>query len=548
MSLPCLEALSPLLNRAYLVQQLKVVLEFARRNLRQLDRNSSIWTDDIDPYVSVIDKVVVETALLVLIASRVAPESQELGEGTTELAGELAKVARSERNQVMLLRYPHTAASLGISHVILTCLGHRDAVFDVLVDRAFESGHVHAVERLPYRLADLRWLCGLRRPEAPPAFEDLVPHTMLVTGAHPIYMSVADVYALTHDLMYISDFGCRPLSSLVDVQRVSAMVDAALAWHIGTQNFDVLAELLLGAALLGGSWSPYARLAWCLLATTWDEFGFLPCPTFQGKEFSMLTGDDAAAYAFKHTYHTTYVAGILCAVLLRHPEHDATPALWTGPTPVLPDVLRRSEEAIAGAFEFCRAVPASLNWTFGEIAALDASIDAHAGPADGCEIIGANSRNGNSTALFLQRFCRADRRRGTQWTRIINDSVLSDDECALVLSDTLLIEAARQYDLAVFAATLAEASRLDTPASPTFLEAIEFLIRQQMPSGALGAPFVTGENLRSPAAAEITAGLAQSLAVAIARVAPKTEVETCSKNGGSVTQPGTSVHQIVEAT
>ena len=64
----------------------------------------------------------------------------------------------------------------------------------------------------------------------------------------------------------------------------------------------------------------------------------------------------------------------------------------------------------------------------------------------------------------------------------------------------------------MLARALLEATYLPTPPSLTFLEATAFLIRQQLPSGAIGAYFLLEENLRMPESIAITRSLGDCLA------------------------------------
>jgi uncharacterized PurR-regulated membrane protein YhhQ (DUF165 family) len=80
------------------------------------------------------------------------------------------------------------------------------------------------------------------------------------------------------------------------------------------------------------------------------------------------------------------------------------------------------------------------------------------------------------------------------------------------LSDGVLIQAARHYDLATLAGALTDAVRLALPSTTTFLEATNFLIHQQHRSGALGARCTIEKNLNSLNAVIVTASLAARLA------------------------------------
>jgi hypothetical protein len=187
-----------------LEERLISVLDFASRHTSRISEYGDFWADEIDPFVSLGDKIVVEGSLLALIASRV--ESPIVKEHARKLADQLSPLARSHRNKSLLLRFPHTASSLGMAHVALSAAGKVDREFDALLAAAFASGHVEASERPSFRDMELRWLLSIYQGRDP-AYRDFLGSSILTTKAHPIYMSSPEAYAVTHAVMYVTDFG-----------------------------------------------------------------------------------------------------------------------------------------------------------------------------------------------------------------------------------------------------------------------------------------------------------------------------------------------------
>jgi hypothetical protein len=428
--------------------------------------------------------------LLSLLASRIAGAGAALDVELAALVSLVAPLTRSESNQVRLLRFPQTAASIGIGHVCLSALGNHDEPFEALMRRAFSSGHVDAIERLPYRAMDLAWLRSLHNPNEPPSFQGAMAHSILSSCAHPVYMAEMDAYAITHALMYLTDFGERGVPVDVSYERVSDMVDACLAWQLLTANMDLMGELLVGTALLGAAWSPYARLAMGMLMAVWDEFGFLPSAAFDVERYRALSGDEASAYAFHHVYHTTYVAGILCEVLLRCPERRPRHEAWTRSLDADSSLLSRCEDVVRAAHAFC-----SLHGSDrpGHISDLPTTVEVTL----------------ERTIAEVEHYPDPCGRPGAPWTAAIAANVaVAPAELALVLNDALLIHAARDYNLPVLVAALLERAASSLPLSRTLLEATAFLCGQQMPCGAIGAYFVVPENCSSPQSTVVTATFA----------------------------------------
>ncbi|GAA0516414.1 DUF6895 family protein [Deinococcus depolymerans] len=293
------------------------VLDHARRTVQMLSVVNDPWQTPLDAYATLADKIVMETALLILVTGRVPQAPPALVEASQALAAHLVPYIRSDRHRALLRRHPHAAVSLGMAHQALQEAGFPDAAFDALVADAFTSRQAQAAERLPYRHLEMLWLQTLRgQPPSTAAWAAAVQCSLLANEAHAVHMTADSVYALTHGLMYVTDFGQQALPPDVDQDGVTRMLDACLAWHAVSENLDLVGELLLGAVMTGTANTPPARFAWAVLNYTWAEFGFLPCPSFDLSTYLSLPDDERAAYAYVHTYHTTYVAGILSAVIL----------------------------------------------------------------------------------------------------------------------------------------------------------------------------------------------------------------------------------------
>jgi hypothetical protein len=251
---------------------------------------------------------------LLLIARRVASKNDAIERGCTALGEELCSVIRNERLRTLLVCSPQTAATLGAGHVFLMAAGFPNPEFESLVSEALDGGFAGTVERVPYRLMDQRWTQNLIGGAQP--FDDLLPFSILSGCAHAFYMTPADAYAVTHSIMYLTDFGRSDLPAAAKQSSVKTMVEAGLAWNIVSEDFDMLAEFLINAECLDLQYSGYAKFAWEVVDRVWLYFGFLPGPTFDIAKYRSLVKDNAAAYAFQQMYHTIFVSGMLCAVAL----------------------------------------------------------------------------------------------------------------------------------------------------------------------------------------------------------------------------------------
>jgi len=126
-----------------------------------------------------------------------------------------------------------------------------------------------------------------------------------------------DIYAFTHAVMYASDLGERVVVLPRPSRAVAADADAALAFSLDSNDFDLAGEVMLTWPMLGLVWSPAAIFAFRLLADVEDDVGFLPGSTFDFTRYQALTGDERARFALLTSYHTAYVMGFLCALALK---------------------------------------------------------------------------------------------------------------------------------------------------------------------------------------------------------------------------------------
>ena len=88
-----------------------------------------------------------------------------------------------------------------------------------------------------------------------------------------------DICAFTHALMYVRDFNNRPLRLPRAKRLILADAEAALAWCLGEQDYDLAGEVLLARPLTRTDWNAVAGFGFRVLATVEDEAGFLPAPS-----------------------------------------------------------------------------------------------------------------------------------------------------------------------------------------------------------------------------------------------------------------------------
>ena len=431
---------------------LQSALDMAVYGLRHLDANPSFWQESIDNYATIKDKLIIESLLLVLVVRRWSDCPAQVQQSLQAICACCAPHVYTAQNWMLLSRYPHTAVTLGISHIALQEMGFGNARFGHLVQAAFHTRQVHAIDRLPYRAMEVRWLQSLVLPHQHIDFADLLSASLLNAPAHALRMSTADSYALTHALMYLTDFGEKETPIGVPTSQLEALIDQLIAVQIVNENLDVLGELLMALVFLRKPWSVRAQFAWQFLSQTWQQNGFLSSPGFDLAQYTACdTSAKAQAYAFKNTYHTLYVGAILCSLLLRR----TAPFAKTGT-----DTNHRT-----------LAAPAPYARLQSVMQAMD-----------------------QCPSLHGIAHC--------QWTQVMQGSVMPADELSALLCDGLAVHATQHYDLITLCTLLENhiASQAEAAAQnhaphciawPEMLREVLSLLTLQAQSGLLPLELIT---------------------------------------------------------
>jgi hypothetical protein len=137
----------------------------------------------------------------------------------------------------------------------------------------------------------------------------------LCTGVDLLKATWDDAYALTHALVYATDFGRVSLPDHIDRHHLLGTAEAIAVKALDEDDLDLLAEVLMAPAILKVDWTPTLSFAWEVLERVWKEFGFVPGPGIPPAE-----GDETRIQKVRRVlgtvYHTTFAAGICCATLI----------------------------------------------------------------------------------------------------------------------------------------------------------------------------------------------------------------------------------------
>jgi uncharacterized protein DUF6895 len=301
-----------------LTRRLCHALDIAKQTVERLALNGYIDSSDSGNNVRAA-KVISETAVL-LVAASSANDNDQIRERNECVAQLLIPHARSSRMLLGICLESAVAMDYALAHVCLTSLGYPDAGVDELLRQSRGSQVRAGRERVPHRVLEQQWLAALWNKSEQALNKD-TPSTALNSVLNqPLDLlsgSREDVYAFTHALMYVTNFGICPARLPRRRNVILAEAEAALGRCLDEDDYDLGGEVLLTWPLTGKSWSAVAAFGFRVLAHVEDKAGFLPAPSTRLQRLNQLHGNHGTDYLLATAYHTTYVMGLLCATALR---------------------------------------------------------------------------------------------------------------------------------------------------------------------------------------------------------------------------------------
>lgn len=272
---------------------------------------------DADGTVSRQAKFAAETALLLYAAKVAASDDDAVCALVHEVADQVAPYVRSEELLTMMRLRPTDAPELSTGHTCLTGLGHRDPDFDHALAELLEHAPPVVPERVPWKSLEADWWArvGGVLPRVGTRDADL-ERTGLLQGLDALLARRQDIYAFTHGLMYLTDFGRHPATLPGRAGAIVDDADAALARCLDDDDFDLAGELLLTWPYLKASRTATADFALNVLTRVDDDLGFLPSLSLRIDQLEELDPEEQTYALFGEAYHTIYVMGFVAAAML----------------------------------------------------------------------------------------------------------------------------------------------------------------------------------------------------------------------------------------
>jgi len=447
-------------------------LMFAIKHLCEFNRYREYLNENDEDLVRGEDKIIAETALLVLLLSRNPTKNHEKAHLLRRIISIVTTFACSERNKSLILRLPQLSASLGIPYIVLSRLGIKDAELDGIIANSLFSDTVNAIERVPFRDMDLRWIRYVYTEDTTylEETENFLDNSILGGKATALHMQREDFYALTHCIMYLSDFGSKTISGL-DVNSMEILITECIKVNLLEMDFDLIAELLLCLSYVSDDLTYASELSLQFSVSAWSKLGFLPSRSFDPETFKGLKGSEKAAYSFSTIYHTLYVSLLMIDKLN---ENYGLKSFSVSDN--FEDEIRK------------RAISVFIDLSSNKTRSKKSKCVNH-------------SHCPYSLEQMAARFVLKNKgeERKIEWLKyMIENDTLDQIHQMKLLLDLSLISAIKRYDLDEIVDLIVFAKTLNLGSSSfTVRAAISFLLDQQLNTGFIGAHFVVEENKNS---------------------------------------------------
>lgn len=276
------------------------------------------------------DKPIAEVAMLLYASSGVRDHS-DVAERIDDLARCLAPLARSNRIMLSMSLHPSVCVEFAVPHILLSKLGLKDKQFDHFLQMCLNSQASRGHERPPFASLEKRWILALWSAVKPgPDWQIDLKHSVLNWPIDILGGLKEDAYALTHLVIYCTDFGFRVTRLPRPRSVVLAEARSFLAKCLDEEDYDLAAEILMIWPQLGAPWCASSAFGFRVLLKVEDQVGVLPSVRTKTDRLNKLEGDDKTRYAFATAYHTALVMGLLCAVSLH--KGKIPPTRLTGVT------------------------------------------------------------------------------------------------------------------------------------------------------------------------------------------------------------------------
>jgi len=205
-----------------------------------------------------------------------------------------------------------------LPYLALRSGGYRYDFHEESLRRLESSGLLDLREREAYRFLEAQWILWRAGwSVAEPDWKGLFMRTSLARRRRLSYIDTISVYAATHSVFYITDFGDRALGELADLRgEVTEFLTCSLVHYWRLHHWDLVGECLLALACLNTERRSLAVAAEGALARRWWE-GRLPATSRDEEACRQSETTLGAEERFRSCYHSSLI-GILVAGRTHH--------------------------------------------------------------------------------------------------------------------------------------------------------------------------------------------------------------------------------------
>lgn len=203
--------------------------------------------------------------------------------------------------------FPHRT----IAAATLKSFGVEKPKIQAELQTVLQQKYMDRVERSAWDKLDMKYYteaAGLHNEF--PSYQDLYAASTLHQLPSLAYVQNHDLYGITHLLFHFTDFGRHDLQTLAGAtkQDIQAYVDLALALCDLTDDYDLMAELLINQHCLNKAFSAIDRQIAHNLQQTQQAAGFIPGRNWVSAQQTQPNPND---HQFEDVYHPTILGLIL---------------------------------------------------------------------------------------------------------------------------------------------------------------------------------------------------------------------------------------------
>lgn len=228
----------------------------------------------------------------------------------------------------IIRRNPCHVHGLLLPYLCLKSIGYSDAHYDELLDKALQNSYFQLTERVPYRYLETSYIFYKANCINTRNFEKLLNDGSILYMENPIHLDKEAIYALTHTMIYATDFGRWELQlNRASIDQLTDIVECLIVDCIIEKSWDLLGELLISAICLKIKNSSIFCVGLNTFYNAWRSPGIIPGFEYLAMPDSnkdSTSKEDANKSIWNTYYHTTLVWIVFFIMVNRDDDYELT--------------------------------------------------------------------------------------------------------------------------------------------------------------------------------------------------------------------------------